>query len=109
MLKHFSKRVQFDKGNVIAKTYSHFKYVITLHVVAMNRTKNTAKSNPFVLCQATLADHIQAIAVSIDVEKDPETKETGVTSPQEWMGLNLKMLKLLNVQKLFQQRVSQSP
>ena len=68
MLKHFSKRVQFNEGNIIAKTYSHFKHVITLHVVAMARTKNTARSNPFVLPQATLADRIQAIAVSTDVE-----------------------------------------
>ena len=36
-LKCFSKRVQFNEGNVIAKTYLPFKYVITLHVVAMAR------------------------------------------------------------------------
>ena len=58
-----------------------FKYVITLHVVAMARTKNTARSNPFVLTQATLADHIQAIAISTDVEKDPEIKETRSNIP----------------------------
>ena len=80
----------------------HFKYVITFQVVAMARTKNTARSNPIVLTQATLPDHIQAIAISTDVEKDPETKETGSN-----MHLNLKMLKLLNIQKLFQKRVSQ--
>ena len=40
------------------KTYSCFKHVITLHVVAMARTKNTARSNPFELPQATLADHM---------------------------------------------------
>ena len=51
-----------------------FKYIITLHVVAMARTKNTARSNPIVLTQTTLADHIQAIAIATDVEKDPETK-----------------------------------
>ena len=75
MLKCFSKRVQFNEGNVIAKTYSHFKYIITLHVVAMARTKNAARSNPFVLPQATLADHMQAIAVLTDVDKDPETRD----------------------------------
>ena len=63
------------------ETCLHFKYVITLHVVAMARTKNTATSNPFVLTQATLADHMQAIAVSTDVEKDPETKETRSNIP----------------------------
>ena len=47
----------------------------------MARTKNTARSNPFVLTQATLADDMQAIAISRDVEKDPETKETGSNIP----------------------------
>ena len=57
------------------------KNVISLHIVAMARTKNTARSNPFVLPQATLADHIQVIAVLTDVEKDPETKEVGSNIP----------------------------
>ena len=43
----------------------------------MARTKNTVRSNPFVLPQATLADHMQAIDVSTDVEKEPDTKEMG--------------------------------
>ena len=47
----------------------------------MARTKNTARSNPFVLPQATLADHIQAITVLTEVEKDPETKEMGSNIP----------------------------
>ena len=33
------------------------------------------------LPRATLADHIQAIAVSTDMEKDPGTKETGSNIP----------------------------
>ena len=60
---------------------SHFKNVISLHVVAMARTKNTARSNPFVLPRATLADHIQAIAVSTEMEKDLGTKEMGSKIP----------------------------
>ena len=53
----------------------------------MARTKNTARSNPFVLPQATLADHMRAIAVSTDVEA-MRTEEmgssipTGVNEPQ---------------------------
>ena len=76
----------------------------------MARTKNTARSNPFVLPQATLADHIQAIAVSTEVEKDLGTKEMGSNIPAMVdVHLKLKMLELLNVLKLFQKRVSQSP
>ena len=63
----------------------------------MARTKNTARSNPFVLPQATLADHMQAIAVSTDVEKDPEIKEMGSIIPARVDGPQLEMLKLLNV------------
>ena len=70
-----------------------FKYVITLHVVAMARTKNTARSNPFVLTQATLADHIQAIAISTDVQKDPETKETRSNIPTRVDAPQLKNVK----------------
>ena len=58
MLKRFSKRAQFTERSIIVKMYSCFKHVITLHVVAMARTKNTARSYPFVLPQATLADHM---------------------------------------------------
>ena len=47
----------------------------------MARTKNTARSNPFVSPWATLADHIQAIAVSTEVEKDLGTKEMGSNIP----------------------------
>ena len=43
----------------------------------MARTKNTARSNPFVLTQATLADHMQAIAVSTDVEKRSRNQRDG--------------------------------
>ena len=70
-----------------------FKYVITLHVVAMARTKNTARSNPFVLTKATLADHIQAIAISTDVEKDPETKEMRSNMPTRVDVHQLKNIK----------------
>ena len=41
----------------------------------MARTKNTARSNPFMLPRAALADHIQAIAMSTEVERDWGTKE----------------------------------
>ena len=75
----------------------------------MARTKNTARSNPFVLTQAILADHMQAIAILTDVEKDPETKETGSNIPARVDVPQLKMLEVLNVQKLLQQRVSQRP
>ena len=47
----------------------------------MARTKNTARSNPFGLPRATLADHIQAIAMSTEVESDLGTKEMGSNIP----------------------------
>ena len=77
------------------ETCLHFKYVITLHVVAMARTKNTARSNPIVLTQATLADHIQAIAISTDVEKDPETKDMGSNIPARVDVPQLKNVKIV--------------
>ena len=43
----------------------------------MARTKNTARRNPFVLPRATLADHLQAIAVSMEVESDLEIRDMG--------------------------------
>ena len=43
----------------------------------MARTKNTARCNPFVLPRATLADHLQAIAVSTEVESDLEIRDMG--------------------------------
>ena len=43
----------------------------------MARTKNTARSNPFVLPRAALADHLQAIAVSTEVDSDLEIRDTG--------------------------------
>ena len=43
----------------------------------MARTKNTARSNPFVLPRVALADHLQAIAVSTEVESDLETRGMG--------------------------------
>ena len=61
----------------------------------MARTKNTARYNPFVLPQATLADHIQAIAVSTDVEKDPETKEMGSNIPARVDGPQLDNVKIV--------------
>ena len=60
--------------------YSRFKHIIILHVVAVARTKNTAKSNPSLLPQATLADHMQTIAVSTDVDT-VGTKEMGSSIP----------------------------
>ena len=74
--------------------YSCFKYIITLHVVAMARTKNTARSNPFVLPQATLADHMQAIAVSTDVET-VGTKEMGSSIPTRVNGPQLENVKIV--------------
>ena len=75
--------------------YSHFKYVITLYVVVMARTKNTARSNPFVLPQATLADHVQAIDVSTDVEKETETKEMGSNIPTRVDGPQVENVKIV--------------
>ena len=43
----------------------------------MARTKNTARSNPFVLPRATLADHLQTIAVSTEVDSDLEIRYMG--------------------------------
>ena len=71
-----------------------FKDVITLHVVAMARTKNTARSNPFVLPQATLAHHMQVIAVSTDVET-VGTKETRSSIPTEVNGPQLQNVKIV--------------
>ena len=61
----------------------------------MARTKNTARSNPCVLPQATLADHMQAIAVSTDVETDPETKETWSNIPTRVDGPQLENVKIV--------------
>ena len=61
----------------------------------MARTKNTARSNPFVLPQATLADHMQAIAVLTDVEKDPEIKEMGSSIPIRMDGPQLENVKIV--------------
>ena len=74
--------------------YLHFKYVITLHVVVMARTKNTARSNPFVLPQATLADHMQAIAVSTDVET-VGTKEMESSIPARVNGPQLENVEIV--------------
>ena len=48
----------------------------------MARTKNTARTNPFELPKATLADHIRAIAATTDREA-VEAKETGSSIPTE--------------------------
>ena len=74
--------------------YLCFKYIITLHVVAMAITKNTARSNPFVLPQATLADHMQAIAVSTGVET-VGTKEMGSSIPARVNGPQLENVKIV--------------
>ena len=60
----------------------------------MARTKNTARSNPFVLHKATLADHMQAIAVSTDVET-VGTKETGSSIPTGVNGPQLENVKIV--------------
>ena len=46
----------------------------------MAKTKNTARSAPFELPKATLADHIAAIAVTTDREA-VETKKMGSSIP----------------------------
>ena len=61
----------------------------------MARTKNTARSNPFVLPQATLADHMQTIAVTTDVEKDPEITEMGSNIPTRVDGPQLANVKIV--------------
>ena len=61
----------------------------------MARTKNTARSNPCVLCQVTLADHMQTIAVTTDVEKDPGTIETGSNIPTRVGGPQLANVKIV--------------
>ena len=43
----------------------------------MARTNNTARHNPFELPRATLADHLQAIAVSTEVKSDLEIRDMG--------------------------------
>ena len=53
-----------------------------LHVVAITRTKNTARSNPFELPWATLADHLRNIAATPDKEA-VETKKMGSSIPTE--------------------------
>ena len=65
------------------KTYSHFrKKLMALHVVAMARTKNTARSNPFELPRATVTDHVWAITTTTDQEA-LEVKEKGSRPPAE--------------------------
>ena len=41
---------------------------MALHVVAMARTKNTARSDPYELPRATMAEHIWAITITTDKE-----------------------------------------
>ena len=47
------------------------------------------------LPQATLADHMQAIAVLTDVGKDPEIKETGSNIPARADGPQLENVKIV--------------
>ena len=68
----------------------------------MARTKNTARSNPFELPKATLADHIGAIAVTTDREA-VETKKTESSIPtgvKESQVENVEILKCLEVNSL---------
>ena len=51
-------------------------------IVAMARTKNTARSNPFELPRATVTDHKRAIAATTDKEAW-EAKEMGSSIPTE--------------------------
>ena len=43
----------------------------------MARTKYTARCNPFELPRAALADHLQGIALSTEVENDLEIRDVG--------------------------------
>ena len=76
----------------------------------MARTKNTARHNPFVLPRAVLAGHLQAIAVSTEVESDLEIRDMGsnlstmVDAPE--IANNVDTVAF---SKMFQKRVSQSP
>ena len=47
------------------------------------------------LPQATLADHIQAIAVSTDVVKEPEIKDTGSNIPTRVDGPQVENVKIV--------------
>ena len=51
-------------------------------IVAMARTKNTDRSNPFELPRATVTDHIRAMAATTDKEAW-EAKEMGSSIPTE--------------------------
>ena len=62
---------------------------MALHVVAMARTKNTARSNPFELPRATVTDHIWAITTTTDKEA-PEVKEKGRSLPAEVKGCQVE-------------------
>ena len=65
----------------------------------MARTKNTTRSNPFKLPQATLADHIRVIAATTDREA-VETKEMGSSMPtgvKEPQVENVEIVKCLEV------------
>ena len=65
----------------------------------MARTKNTARSNPLELPKATLADHIEAIAVMTD-RGTVETKKTGSSIPigvKESQVENVELVACLDV------------
>ena len=65
---------------------------MVLHVVAMARTKNTARSNPFELPRATVTDHIWAITTTITTtDKEAlEVKEKGSRPPAEVEGCQVE-------------------
>ena len=62
---------------------------MALHVVAMARTKNTARSDPFELPRATVADHIWAITTTTDKET-LEVKEKESRPPAEGKGCQVE-------------------
>ena len=62
---------------------------MALHVVAMARTKNTARSNPLELPRATVTDHIWAITTTTDKEA-LEVKEKGSSLPAEVKGCQVE-------------------
>ena len=62
---------------------------MALHVVAMARTKNTARSDPYELPRATMAEHIWAITTTTDKET-LEVKEKDSRPPAKVKGCPVK-------------------
>ena len=70
---------------------------MVLHVVAMARTKNTARSDPFELPRATVADHICAITPTTDKET-LEVKEKESRPPAKAKGCQVENVESISCQ-----------